>query len=209
MAVGILGNLSNVYVNFNFLSKDRIGEASTNPNVIYTKDRIGEASVTGSVNLTSGRHFNGPFDSMPSVPQIVKSIHLGGPTAFDGSTAFGRNLQLGVTKSLAEGNPATPSLLLNQYGMWRFRWVIQSGARSISVLCKQANSTQRPSIIVKKNVNIGIPNDIVSVAASSNDWIQIPTISFTATGTDVTWVELWNNSIFYKLPCYFDHIVIS
>jgi hypothetical protein len=141
------------------------------------------------------------------------------PTTMDGAGSFGRHMQTGVNKQTTDGSPSSPSLQLDYPGsMWRFRWVVKAGNRSISVLAKQ-NSTgsYRPSIIVKANSNVGINFDLSASAAAGGDWTKIGPISFNVSGSDVVWVELHNNNYgvpnmngsLASYPAYFDHIVAT
>jgi hypothetical protein len=121
----------------------------------------------------------------------------------------GRNLSVGVSKEVAEGNPGTPCLVLKYPGMWRFRWAVTAGARTIRVDCKQAyNAADYPSIIVKAS-SFGPSSDVTATSGGGTGWVTIGPASFTATGTGVVWVELWNNLKRNDAPCYFDHIITT
>jgi len=93
--------------------------------------------------------------------------------------------------------------------MWRFRWRVRTGARSIQVNVKQAvNISPRPSLIVKANPGIGINADVTGTAASNTGWVVIGPVNITPSSDGAVWVELWNNydAQVYQAPCYFDHI---
>lgn len=145
-----------------------------------------------------------------SLPSYVQGISLGGPTSIKGDDNYIRNLQFGVTKSLAEGTPNTPSLQLTQVGMWKFRWVVKPGQRRISVRTKQIRSFtgMRPTMTIKANTNVGLTSDTVVAAADGLDWVVMQFV-FTATGTDVVFVELRNNLYVEGYPAYFDHIIVT
>jgi len=150
--------------------------------------------------------------SSPCVIGALQGVNIGGPASMDGSTAFGRNYQVGVSKSTIIGSPSAPCLSLDIPGMWRFRWVVKPGVRAIYVNTKQVTtvftSSLRPSIVVKANPDIGLNADISASAATSQDWVTIGPLSFVATGTGVTWVELHNNNTNeLNTPAFFDHIV--
>jgi len=164
---------------------------------------------------SSGRFFTPAAvkDRMSSYGSIgtVKGVQMGmALTSYTGDASLGKGFQSQISKSMNEGSPSTPCLSINVPGMWRFRWVVKTGARSIYVLAKQnsTGSVNRPSLIVKSNLNVGLQNDISGSAADGNNWISIGPVSFTSTGTDVVWVELWNNNyVTYETPALFDHIV--
>ena len=166
-------------------------------------------------------NFSGRLGSLPGNRDIagttrgaftLSGIHMGGPTSVRGDTSFGRHMQIGVVKNTTDGNPSSPSLSLLIPGMWRFRWVVKAGTRSISIYAKQnsTGSAFRPSLIVKANPNVGLNNDISGSAPAGSGWQTIGPVSFTSTGTDVVWVELWNNNLnTISQPALFDHIVAT
>jgi hypothetical protein len=157
---------------------------------------------TMSVNTKTGTQ---------AVVGACRGINMGGPTSYLGDGTFGRHLQIGVTKSLDEGNPSPPSLKLEIPGMWRFRWSVKSGTRRITVSTMQ-NSTgsYRPSVIVKANPEIGLYNDISGSAADISGWTTIGPVSFTSIVAGAVWVELWNNNNqMFNSPAYFDHIITT
>lgn len=141
----------------------------------------------------------------------LQGIHLGGPTSLLGDGTFGRYLQSGVTQSLSEGSPfsQTPSLQLNHPGFWRFRWSVVAGVRSVYVNAKQITGSLRPSVVVKANTAVGLPNDVSGSAGAGSDWVTIGPVSFTSTNTGMVWVELWNNCQTSLCPAWFDHIVTT
>jgi len=153
---------------------------------------------------------NQTYSTNPTVIGYGRGIALGGPTSIYGDGTMGRHLQIGVTKNTNQGSPDAPSLELKYPGMWRFRWVVKPGSRSVSIKCKQVeNLSPRPSMIVKANVNVGITTDLTSSAPSGTDWVTIGPITLTSTGTGVVWVELYNNIITQNSSVYFDHIVVT
>jgi hypothetical protein len=152
--------------------------------------------------------------------KFIKSIFIGGPTTSNNDSTFGRNLICGISQDITEGNPSAPSLNISQNAMWRFKWVVNSGARTISIKCKQAiNLLPRPTMTVKSNPTIGINADLIAAAGSSNDWVTIGPISFTAFSKGIVYVELSNNVISYTtdvanggsdgVNAYFDHIIVT
>lgn len=157
---------------------------------------------------------NNNAESLPSASAVVghaRGINMGGPTGRFGDVTFGEHMHYGVIKSTTEGSPATPSLALTQAGNWRFRWVVRTGTRTISINVKQAsNQTSRPSMVIKSNTSIGIDNDVSGSAPAGTDWVTIGPLTVIPTGTDVVWVELYNNStLIANDPAYFDHIVVT
>jgi hypothetical protein len=148
----------------------------------------------------------------PSVLGQTRGIYLQSVGSLDGSDNTGiRILETGLTRSLSEGSPSASSLKLDEPIMWRFRWSVTAGTRTISVRAKQSVTTvsQRPTMTVKANSNIGVNSDLPATASISSDWVTIGPISFLATAAGVVWVELRNNAYYSNTPAYFDHIVVT
>lgn len=143
----------------------------------------------------------------------LKGISLGGMSDLYGNGTSGiRHLQLGLGKNTTEGIPNTPSLELKlPNSMWRFRWTVKPGTRTVSIKTKQIDcgGLERPTMKIKANVLIGLNSDLTLTASSGNNWVTIGPLSFTATALGVTWVEVWNNLNKSNHSAYFDHIVIS
>lgn len=152
-----------------------------------------------------------------SVVGHVQGISLGGPTSVTGEDTYGtRNYLMGWGKNPSEGSATAPCLEFLHPGMWRFKWVVKPGQRRISIRTKQVKnfSGQRPSMTIKKNTNVGINSDIVTYAPTGSDWVTIGPVIFTATGTDMVWVELRNNLHMSEYPvsqskALFDHIIVT
>jgi hypothetical protein len=166
-------------------------------------------------NRTTGVFSQSSFDrrglpSTASLPAFVQGVSIGGPTSIKGDDNYVRSLQFGVTKSIDEGSPNSPSLQLTQVGMWKFRWVVKPGQRRISIRVKQIRSFtgMRPTMTIKANANVGLTSDNVVVAPDGLDWVVMEFV-FTATGTDVVFVELRNNLYIEGYPTYFDHIIVT
>lgn len=140
---------------------------------------------------------------------FLKSITLGGPSAYLGDNTWERHLQTGVREELVDGYPSPPCLALDYPGFWRFRWQLAPGTQTISVWAKQVSNVtgKRPQMIVKANPTIGLAADVVGTAASSTGWTKIGPIGVTASAAGVVWVELWNKDTdtFYSTS-YFDTI---
>ncbi len=150
----------------------------------------------------------------------AQGIGVGESATIDGNGSFGRHLQIGVNKETTEGTPSAPSLRLDYPGnMWRFRWVVKVGNRSMSVSAKQnsTGSAYRPSMVIKANTAVGLMYDVSSSAADGAGWVTIGPVTFTAGASDVLWVELHNNNYnsptingtIPAIPAYFDHIVAT
>lgn len=140
----------------------------------------------------------------------LKGVYLGGVTSVIGNSPGGSHLRTGVSKNTTDGHPNPPCLSLDTPTMWRFRWVVKTGTRSIYVSANQnsTGSLNRPSLIVRSNPSIGLNNDISGSAPDGVGWTTIGPVTFSATGTDVVWVELWNNNYaFINTPALFDHII--
>lgn len=180
----------------------------------FIYDRTMESSsVTTSMIRNRG-------SSEPSSAGARQGISFAAPTSYLSDGSFGRHMQTGVSKETTLGSPTTPSLRLDYPGFWRFRWVVRGGNRSVSVLAQQ-NSTgsNRPSMVVKANPNVGLYFDISASAANGAGWINMGPLTFTALSgsQDTVWVELHNNDYaiintnaqLISTPAYFDHIVVS
>ena len=67
--------------------------------------------------------------------------------------------------------------------------------------------TPRPTLVVRKNVAIGLTDDVTTTAAAGTGWVTV-TASFTATADGAVWFELRNNLDGY-FPCFFDKLVLA
>ena len=110
-------------------------------------------------------------------------------------------------RDTTEGDPSQPSLRMDSAGMWRFRWTVLSGARTITIGVKQAaNASPRPTLVVKANPNIGVNADVTETAGAAAGWIAIGPAAINPTSDGAVEVQLWNNldRQFGTAPCYFD-----
>jgi hypothetical protein len=143
----------------------------------------------------------------------VKAISFFTPTSIRSDGTFGLPLVYGVTQSYTEGSPSAPCLELSQPSMWRFKWTVGGGNRTISIKSKQATnsiSASRPSMVIKANTSIGLNNDVSGSAPSSTGWVTIGPLSFTSNASGSVIVELYNNSTTAEQSsAYFDHIVVN
>lgn len=143
----------------------------------------------------------------------ARMTQIGGPAGYNSDVSFGRGLATGVEKNTTDGSPLSnaPSLRMVYPGMWRFRWSVRAGQRSVYVNAKQTfnTSNDRPSLIIKANPDVGLSTDVILTAADSSDWVTIGPATFTATATGMVWVELWNNCQISDCPASFDHIVTT
>lgn len=112
-----------------------------------------------------------------------------------------------ASRNNLEGDPAPPCLQLNAgRDYWRFRWIVETGARTISINVKQTeNVSPRPTLVVKANPDIGVNADVTETAPSGTGWVTIGPAAINPTSDGAVWVEVWNN-IDGILPCYFDNI---
>ena len=158
----------------------------------------------GAIRSTAGGQTGGSTGAL-------QGISVGGPTSLHGDGTFGRHLQVGVLRNNSIGNPAQPSLQLDIPGMWRFRWGVIAGPRTIRINVMQVvNASPRPTMIARANSAVGLTNDITVTAGSSTGWIVLGPISFTATDAGPVFVELWNNYYgAFGTPAYFDHIIAT
>lgn len=142
---------------------------------------------------------------------VLKGIQFPAPMHISGTATFGRSLQIGVAENFVEGSPTTPSLELKIPGFWRFRWVVQPGARTVTVLTKQvANVTPYPSMIVKANSVVGLGADLTVSGTGGTGWSTCGPASFTCTAAGVVWVELHNNCVSVaQSSALFDHLLFT
>jgi len=109
-----------------------------------------------------------------------------------------------------EGNPAQPSLKMERLGKFRFRWIVTSGARTISVNVKQAiNLTPRPTLVVKANSSIGVNSDVTGTAGSGTGWVTIGPVAINPSSSGAVWVELRANYDGQTCPSYWDNVVVT
>jgi hypothetical protein len=151
------------------------------------------------------------FSYKDGVFNFIQSIAINSPTSDSSDATFGsKNLTVGISKETTDGSPSAPCLKIANKGMWRFKWVIKSGERSIYINCKQViNLNPRPTITIKANPSVGLNADIVGTAPSGVDWVTIGPLTFTAASKGVVYVELSNNYITSNESAFFDHIVVT
>jgi hypothetical protein len=134
-------------------------------------------------------------------------------SSMDGNDTYGvRHYVYGLTKETNDGSPTSPCLKLEYAGsFWRFRWVLKPGQRRISVRVKQMTKTGflRPTMIIRPNPNVGITSILTATAPDGDDWTVIGPLILTATGTDMVYVEIWNNCQSTNCPLYIDRIVAT
>lgn len=142
----------------------------------------------------------------------LQALNIGGVVDTYGVSPIGRAFQVGVRKSTSEGSPAQPSLALDIPGMWRFRWGVTAGTRTISIKAKQVSNVagRRPRMTVKANPGIGVNADVSGDAGGSADWVTIGPLTVTPASDGVLWVELWNmDAVTFDSPAFFDHITAT
>jgi hypothetical protein len=157
-----------------------------------------------------GRPSRNPMSS--SVVGFLRGISFGGLSTMYGNDTGGiKDFQVGMKKNTTEGSPATPSLELSIPGMFRFRWSLTVGSRSVSIRVKQADlvATQRPTLVIRANSDVGVNSDLTATAAAGSDWTTIGPITFSATAVGMVWVEVYNNLQVLNTSAYFDHIVVT
>jgi len=149
----------------------------------------------------------------PCVIGFIKGICLGGMSnVFGDGRADTRHLALGIRKATDEGYPTPPCLAIDIPNMWRFRWGVLTGTRSISIYTKQVSSVTglRPKMVVKANPSVGINVDVSASAGLGTGWIRIGPITINPTQDGALFVELWNMDIYnLNSPAYFDHLVAT
>ena len=173
------------------------------------------AILTGRINnFTVNRKGNSHSGSVAGFPQ---GVSVGGPTSMAGDDTVNiKHLSINLTKNTSEGSPNSPCLEITQPGSWRFRWVVKPGQRRIAVRAKQIKAfpNMRPTMIIKRTPSVGLNSDVTVTAPEGTDWVLIGPYVFTATGTDVVFVELHNNLAMTENPvveskAFFDHIVVT
>jgi hypothetical protein len=95
--------------------------------------------------------------------------------------------------------------------MWRFRWAVKSGTRSLGINVKQAaNLAPYPSVIIRANPAIGVAADVTGTSPGGTGWVNVGPVVVTPSSTGVLWVELWNNCTrLFNTPAYFDHLTLA
>jgi len=114
-------------------------------------------------------------------------------------------------KDTSVGN-SQPSLRMDSRGVFRFRWVVQSGTRTISVDVKQAvNLSPRPTLVILKNPDVGLSSDTTGTAGSSTGFTTIGPVTITPSSSGAVWVELRANydGMFGCAPCYWDNLTVT
>ncbi len=96
------------------------------------------------------------------------------------------------------------SLRLEHDGMWRFRWAVAPGIRSIQCAVKQQfDRHSRPELVVCANPAVGPTVDTVVVAPISDDWVVLGPATIVATASGYLWVQLRNLT---KVTAEFDFV---
>lgn len=138
---------------------------------------------------------------------LTKGTAVSFPLNFRCVVAGGNYMVVGG-KDTTEGN-AQPSLRLDAKGVWRFRWNVASGTRTVQVDCKQAlNLSPYPSLVVKANPSIGVNSDETGTAAAGSGWKTIGPVTINPSSAGSVWVELRANydGQYGTAPCYFDNV---
>jgi hypothetical protein len=109
----------------------------------------------------------------------------------------------------AEGVAAPGSLRLDGYGVWRFRWSVAAGRRTVSAKVKQpVNVVPRPQLAVLPNPAIGVAVEVTADAPAGTDWVDIGPITFTPDVAGVVWVEL--RALYdAPVPCWWDDVTLQ
>lgn len=178
--------------------------------------RVKSVVFGNNVLLGTGRATSGWTNTSQSIKQwavssYTRGINMGGLLCVNGCST-GIPLTYAATQSMSEGSPSTPSIVLNYASMWRFKWSVVAGTRTISIRCKQtSNQSPRPSMIIEANPTIGVPIDIETFADPGIDWTTIGPVTITPTFTGAIFIKIKNNSNDYitDTPTYFDHIVVT
>jgi len=195
---------------------------NTKSGSVYNMTAIRDTGTIISATPTASFAFRERGIGEQKVVGYLQGTSFGEGSTMDGAGSFGRHLQVGLSKETTDGSPTAPSLKLDYPGsMWRFRWVVKTGNRSLTIAAKQnsTGSLYRPSVIIRKNPSIGLNADISASAPNGAGWVTIGPINFTVSGSDVVWVEMHNNNNSWSMqswdgmlqpaPCWFDHIVAS
>jgi|ERR1041384_116380 hypothetical protein len=123
-------------------------------------------------------------------------------------------LHVGISKDDTEGSPGSPCMRMSQIGYWRFRRTLNAGTRAFQINVKQAaNQSPRPSVIIRKNLSMGINSDITIIAPSDTGWVVVGPQTISVTNQGFVWIELHNNYETYPPTapayCYWDHVVVT
>lgn len=116
----------------------------------------------------------------------------------------------GSGSNSTEGTVTAPSLRLDAAGVFKFRWSVINGNRTIQVFVKQPlNLSPRPLLRVKANPAIGVLSDGTAVASSGTDWVSTGTVAISPTGNGAVWVHLENRLDGQTSPCHWDRILTT
>lgn len=150
--------------------------------------------------------FIAPFASGPTELGESDKVQLTNIPDVGGSLICGgEQLQVGMGMANGEGSPEP--LVIARAGQYRFRvGLTGSSPQSISIWVKQvSNTSPRPQMIVRKNLAVGVTDDITVTAGSSTDWIEmVASVPFT-TLPGAVWVELHNKQL-NSNPAYFGRL---
>jgi len=113
---------------------------------------------------------------------------------------------LGETVRDQGDQPRIGNLLLDTSGMWRFRWAVAPGIRSIQCAVKQkfGNNYARPELVVCASSKVGLNVDTVVAAPIGDDWVVLGPATIIATSSGYLWVKLRNFAA--DVPAEFDFV---
>lgn len=213
----IRGNLSSRFFNIRAVS-DNIHTSSVSASIGFYSDNPHQAFGQGMLGTELFSTRRGNYGTLQKVGYIA-DMNVGNS---DGTPGTGMHMAFGASKNSTEGYSNDACLQLDYPGFWRFRWVVKSGTRTITISTKQ-NSTGsfRPSMVIKANPSIGVTQDISGSAPNGVGWVTIGPLTVTPTTPGPLWVELHNNQTCWptnptgsmigqcEWPTLFDHIITT
>lgn len=119
----------------------------------------------------------------------------------------------GHTSMVVGGKDSTEGILrMDAKGMWRFRWVVASGNRTIEISVKQpVNLTPYPTLTVKANPDIGVNSDVTETSPGGAGYVTIGPASISPSSAGAVWVELKANydGQYGTSPCYWKDVTTT
>lgn len=127
---------------------------------------------------------------------VRRTINIGGIT----------ELALGIGRDDSEGFETAPSMKMRFPAKFRFRLSVEPGSVGVTIKVKQAsNVTPRPTLTLLANAAVGLTGDLSGSAESSEDWVTIGPLEFTATAQGVVIAELaCHNVAENEAGCFWD-----
>lgn len=175
--------------------------------ILQSEQFRGSPGVGGwmrGVRVMGGEFFTGGPGRLHDVI-LAKTVPLGGQ-----NTGLGLGHNVGGRRNDI-GNPTAPSLLVNSYGRQLMPVPVTSGARTITIDVLYWPNETPPSLLCKRQTDIGVNADVEAFAGACADSITFVSIVLSVTvGADGA-LEIYrkNNSKRMDAWVFWDNLVVT